>query len=125
MERSQDDNTAQTGDMRDIKNYRPISLLSHMYKLFTRILQKRMERVLDENQPREQAGFRKGYSTVDYLQTINELIEKCNEFSRPLCIGYIDYEKAFDSIEHKAIFKALRSIGINETYITILGDTYT
>ena len=39
-------------------------------KLFTRILQKRMERFLDENQPREQAGFRKGYSTVDHLQTI-------------------------------------------------------
>ena len=84
-----------------------------------------MERVLDENQPREQAGFRKGYSTVDHLQTINQLIEKCNGFNRPLCIGYIDYEKAFDSIEHKAIFKALRSIGINETYITILEDIYT
>ena len=50
------------------------------------------------------------------------MIEKCNEFDRPLCI---DYEKALDSIEHKAIFKALRSIGINETYITILEDTYT
>ena len=51
--------------------------------------------------------------------------EKCSEFKRPFCICYIDYEKAFDSIEHEAIFKALRSIGINETYITILKDTYT
>ena len=42
----------------------------------------------------------KGYSTVDHLQTINQLIEKCNEFNRPLYIGYIDSEKAFDSIEH-------------------------
>ena len=86
--------------MRDIKHYKPISLLFQMYTLFTRIVHKRMERVLDENQPREQAGFRKGYSTADHLQTINQLIEKCNEFNRPLCIGYIDYEKAFDSIEH-------------------------
>ena len=74
------------GDTRDIKNYRPISLLSHMYKLFTRILQKWMERILDENQPREHAGFIKVYLTVDHLQTINQLIEKCNEFNRPLCI---------------------------------------
>ena len=49
----------------------------------------------------------------------------CSEFKRPLCIEYIDYEKAFDSIEHEAIFKALRSIGINEIYITILEDIYT
>ena len=47
------------GDPDDIKNYRPISLLAHSYKLFTRLLQKRMEEVLDRNQPREQAGFRK------------------------------------------------------------------
>ena len=78
------------GDRRDIRNYRPISLLSHMYKLFTRVLQKRMEKLLDENQPREQAGFRKGFSTTDHLHSINQVIEKSNEFNLPLCIAYID-----------------------------------
>ena len=82
--------------------------------------------VLDENQPRKQAGFRKVYSAVDHLQTINQLTEKCNEFHIPLYIGYIDYGKAFDSIEHEAILKeALRTIDINETYVTILEDIYT
>ena len=38
---------------------------------------------------------------------------------------YIDYEKAFDSTEHEAILKALKTIGINETYMTILVDIYT
>ena len=37
------------GDPDDIKNYRPTSLLAHSYKLFTRLLQKRMEEVLDRN----------------------------------------------------------------------------
>ena len=64
------------GDPKDIKNYRPISLLSHSYKIFTRLLQTRIERTLDENQPREQAGFRKGYSTTDHLQALNQIIEK-------------------------------------------------
>ena len=121
MERSQDNNTTQKGDVIDIKTYRPISLLSHMYKLFTRILQKIMERLLKENQP----SFRKGNSTVDHLQTINQLIEKCIEIKRPLRIGYIDNEKAVDSIEHEAIFKTLRSIGMNEAYITNVEDTNT
>ena len=83
-----------------------------------------MEKVLDENQPSAQAGFKKGYSAVDHLQAINQLIEKCNESKRPHCIGYIDYEKAFDSLEQE-MFKALRSTGINETYIIILEATYT
>ena len=48
--------------------------------------------------------------------------EKWNAFNIPLYIGYIDYQKAFDSIEHEAILKALRKTGINETYITILED---
>ena len=48
-----------------------------------------------------------------------------NGIDSNLCIGYIDYKQAFDSIEHEAIFKALRSIGINETYTTVLEDTYT
>ena len=86
------------GDPKDIKNYRPISLLSHSYKIFTRLLQTRIERTLDENQPREQAGFRKGYSTTDHLQALNQIIEKSNEYSLPLCIGFIDYETAFDTV---------------------------
>ena len=50
------------------RHYSLISLFSHMYKLFTRLLRKRVERILDETQPREQNGFRKkGYSTVDPL----------------------------------------------------------
>ena len=93
------------GDEGDIKTYRHIGLLSHKYKLFTRILQKEWRRFWTENQPREQTGFRKGYLTIDHLQTINKLIEKYNEFKRPLWIGYIDHEKAFYSLEHEVIFR--------------------
>ena len=77
MERSQDDDTTRKGDMRDIKNYRPFSLLSHMYKLFTRILQQRMEKVLDENQPREsKLVSEKVTQALIIFKTINQLIEK-------------------------------------------------
>ena len=51
---------------KDIKNYRPICLLSNMYQLFTQIITTRLEKKLDENQPREQAGFRRKYSTTDH-----------------------------------------------------------
>ena len=59
------------------------------------------------------------------MQAINQIIEKTNEYNLPLCIGFVDFEKAFDSIEHPAMFRSLRNIGINETYINILEDIYT
>ena len=87
-------------------------------------MQTRIERTLDENQPREQAGFRKGYSTTDHLQALNQIIEKSNEYNLPLCIGFIDYEKAFDTVEHFAVFEALRKTNVNETYINILQNIF-
>ncbi|GFO14426.1 endonuclease-reverse transcriptase [Plakobranchus ocellatus] len=79
-----------------------------------------MERFLDENQPREQASFRKNFSTTDHLQALNQLIEKCNEYNLPLCLGFIDYEKAFDSVEHAVIVQALGKVNINENYVTMI-----
>ena len=108
------------GDSKDTKNYRPISLLSHSYKIFTRLLQAKVERTLDENQTREQAGFRK-----DHLQALNQIIEKWNEYNLPLCIGFNGYEKAFDTVEHFAIFEALRKNNINEAYINISQNIYS
>ena len=64
--------------------------------------------MLDENQPREQAGFRKAYPTPEHLQALNQIIEKSNEYNLPVCIRFIDNEKAFDTEEHLAIYEALR-----------------
>ena len=58
------------GNITDLGNYRPISLLSNVYKLFTKITA-----ALDFNQPREQAGFRSGFSTTDHLHVVNQITE--------------------------------------------------
>ena len=112
------------GNRKDIKNYRPICLLSNMYKLFTKIITTRLEKKLDENQPREQAGFRSKYSTTDHIHAINQLKEKCREYNIPLCVAFVDYEKAFDSVQTQAILKSLQEQGIEDVYIEILKDIY-
>ncbi|KAK3788510.1 hypothetical protein RRG08_053137 [Elysia crispata] len=61
---------------------------------------------------------------VDIGSDHRMVIEKSNEYNLPLCVGFIDYEKAFDSVEHFAIFDALRKININETYVAILENIY-
>jgi len=113
------------GSITDLGNYRPISLLSNIYKLFTKVLTNRLTHTLDFNQPREQAGFRSGYSTTDHLHVVNQLIEKANEYQLPLCLAFIDYEKAFDSIEVPAVLQALIDQGIDDTYVNIIKDIYS
>ena len=54
------------GNRKDTKTYRPICLLSNMYKLLKQITT-RLEKKLDEDQSREQAGFRSKYSTTDHI----------------------------------------------------------
>nr|CDJ94758.1 RNA-directed DNA polymerase (reverse transcriptase) domain containing protein [Haemonchus contortus] len=63
------------GDPNDIGDCRSICLLSVFYKLFTRVILNRIGRILDEGQPCEQAGFRRGFSTIDHIHTVTRLIE--------------------------------------------------
>lgn len=85
------------GDKAEIKNYTSMTLLNVIYKLPTKILT-----TIFIYQSREQAGFRKGFSTYDHL-TMIILIEKANEYQISLFMTFIDFEKVFDSIEHCAI----------------------
>ena len=114
------------GNKKDLKNYRPICLLSHIiYKVLTNVLTKRLEKTLDENQPLEQAGFRSGYSTTDHIHVINQLKEKCREYNIPLSIAFVGYEKAFDSVQTQTVLTSLQEQGIEDVYIELLNEIYT
>lgn len=78
------------GPKDDLNNYRPISLMSNLYKLFSKIITKTLTKILDENQPPQQAGFRSGYSTTDHIQTINQIFEKMEEYNHEIHIAFID-----------------------------------
>ena len=112
------------GEKEDIRNYRPISLLSVLYKILMKVLTNRLQKQLDAVQPKEQAGFRSGFSTIDHIHTIREIIERSNEFELPLCMAFVDYEKAFDSVSSLAVIEALRQSNIDSGYIQLIGNIY-
>ena len=104
----------QKGNKKNIKNYKPICLLSNTYKVLRKVLSKRLEKTLDETQPREQAGFRIGYSTTDHIHVANQLKEKCREYNIQLCMAFVNYEKAFDPVQTQAVLTSLQEQGIEE-----------
>lgn len=113
------------GNPLDIGNYRPISLLASIYKLFTTIILKRITKKIDLLQPVEQAGFRSGFSTTDHLQTVEQLIEKHKEYNTSLYIALIDYSKAFDTIEHDSIWRSLKRCDVEDKYVNIIKYIYS
>lgn len=54
---------------------------------------------LGKFQPPEQAEFRCGYGTKDYIHTVRYIIQKTEKYNAALCLSFVDYEKAFDLIE--------------------------
>jgi len=74
------------GDKVRVENFRLMSLLSVLYKMFTKIILNCIERDLDSNQGMEPAEFRRGLSTMDHIQTLNEVMERTNEYELPLCL---------------------------------------
>lgn len=112
------------GDTAELENYRPISLLSHLYKLFTRIITTRLENKLDFYQPIEQAGFRRGFGTNDHLQSIKTLIEKSMEYNRPLVIAFVDFHKAFDTVELSAALDSLQKCRVDYRYTKLIYNIY-
>ncbi|KAH7718827.1 protein F43G9.7 [Aphelenchoides avenae] len=112
------------GDTEDLKNYRPICILPVIYKLFTKVVLNRITEQLDAAQLPEQAGFRSGFSTSDHMQTLNQIQERAREKGMWLYLVFIDYEKAFDSIEINAVLNALARQGISRSYIDVLEDVY-
>ena len=113
------------GDRLNCSNYRPICLLSHVYKLVMMIIYTRISPELTLALPSNQAAYQSGRSTTEQIQTLQQVIEKLNEYNGKGVICFIDYTKAFDSIHQHMLWSALRKYtNIHPGYINILANLY-
>ena len=101
-------------DKNKCENYRPISLLSNLSKLFERAMHTRIYDFFESNKMLSdlQFGFRKNHSTnhalLDIVEKIKENLDK-KTFS---CGVFIDLEKAFDTVNHNILVKKLEFYGV-------------
>ncbi|KAL1445995.1 hypothetical protein WDU94_003677 [Cyamophila willieti] len=112
------------GDLMECKNWRGITLLSIPSKILTRIILNRIKDSVDQKLRREQAGFRKDCSCVDLINTLRIILEQSTEFQTPLYLTFIDFEKAFDSIDRRVIWSVLKEYGVPQKLINLIKETY-
>ena len=73
----------------------------------------------------EQAGFRKDRSCIDQIATLMIIVEQTIEWSSPLYLLFVDFEKAFDSLDREAMRRILRHYGIPDKIINMLNGFNT
>lgn len=114
------------GDTNDPDNYRGITLLSCIGKFFTLLINFRLTDFLESNDllGEEQAGFRAGYSTLDHIFTLHCLIEMLLKNKKRLYCAFIDYRKAFDTVDRISLWQKLISIGIQGKVLVVIKNMY-
>ena len=87
----------------DSKSYRPISRLCIPFKLLERMIHGRIKPFIDPQLPHEQAGFRKGRSTVDQVTLLTQYIEDCFEAKETAGAVLVDLTAAYDTVWHRGL----------------------
>ena len=88
-----------------------------------KILQARLQQYMNRELPDVQDGFRKGRGTRDQIANICWIIEKAKEFQKNIYFCFIDYTKAFDSVDHNKLWEILRD-GIPDHLTCLLRNLY-
>ena len=77
-----------------------------------KILQARLQQYVNRELPYVQAGFRKDRGTRDQMANICWIIEKARDFQKNIYFYFIDYAKAFDSVDYNKLWKILKEMEI-------------
>ena len=89
-----------------------------------KILQARLQQYMNREISDVHAGFRKGRGTRDQIANICWTIKKAREFQKNIYVCFIDYDKAFDCVDHHKLWKIRREMGIPDHLTCLLRNLY-
>lgn len=115
------------GSVESPDNYRGIALLPLFSKIFVNIIHNRLNEWVERNNVIciEQGGFRKNFSTSDSIFVLNACIEKYLRKTRGrFYCAFVDFTKAFDSINRNALWLKLQKIGVPANMIKMVMAIY-
>ena len=93
-------------------------------KVFNRVILERIKDAVDPQLRDQQAGFRKNRSCIDQIATLRIIIEQSLEWNSSVYINFVDYEKAFDSVNRDTLWKLLRHYGIPIKLVNLIKNSY-
>ena len=112
------------GNAKECSNYHMVTLISQASKVMLKILQARFQQYGNRELPDVQAGFRKGRGTRDQIASIRWIIKKAREFQKNIYFCFIDYAKAFDSVDHNKLWEIHKEMGIPNHLACLLRNLY-
>ena len=90
-----------------------------------KVLQARLQQYVNHELLDVQAVFRKGRGTRDQIANICWIMEKAREFQKNIYFCFIDYAKAFDSVDHRKLWKFLQEMEIPDHPTCLLRNLYS
>ena len=112
------------GNRTDLNNWRPISLLNHDYKILSCVLANRMKKVLPNIINSGQVGYIKGRFVGQNVRLIEDVIDFAEKRKKGGAILFLDFFKAFDSVEHNFMLRALKKFGFGESFLKWIETIY-
>jgi len=112
-------------DRRECSNYRGITLLNIIYKIFTCLIYNMSTKYSELTLGEYQAGFRSGRSTIDHIHVVRQILEKCYDFGIELHNVFIDFKQAFDKVNRPKIYESLKVLKIPTKLIKLVKTTLT
>ena len=112
------------GNLQQCNNYRTISLISHPSKILLRVILNRLTPQAEQIIAEEQAGFRKGRSTIEQIFNLRILCEKHLQHQQNLFYVFVDFKKAFDRVQHAALEATMTKYNISQNIVRVIIHLY-
>ena len=110
------------GDRHDPRNYRGISVINSLAKLYDMILCSRLERWFKPY--REQAGAQKGRGCTEHIVTLRLLTDMARKKKKTLFVVFVDFSQAYDLVPRNILFNILKRLGCGAVMLAALVAIY-
>ena len=105
-------------------NFRTISLISHASKILLHLINARITPLIEKHLSDSQMGFRKGRGTRDAIFQLRSIVDRSMQVNKKVYACFVDYQKAFDRINHEKLLKIMKIAGIPDLERKLITSLY-